>query len=71
MLARRIGTEAAITVALVVITAGLLLRVVPAQAALFTGTALAAAGMATGNVLVPAVIKRVFPVAWDRSPGCR
>ncbi|WP_460342484.1 MFS transporter [Actinoallomurus acanthiterrae] len=44
-----------------VITSGLLLRVVPAQAALFTGTVLAGAGMATGNVLVPAVIKRVFP----------
>ncbi|MGW3647253.1 CynX/NimT family MFS transporter [Streptomyces sp. NPDC000878] len=61
LLARRIGTEAAITAALVVITAGLLLRVLPAQVALFTGTALAGAGMATGNVLVPAVIKRVFP----------
>ncbi|UQI45747.1 MFS transporter [Streptomyces sp. HU2014] len=60
VLARRIGTEAAITVALVVITVGLLLRAVPAQVALFTGTALAGAGMATGNVLVPAVIKRVF-----------
>ncbi|MGW8703121.1 CynX/NimT family MFS transporter [Streptomyces eurythermus] len=61
LLARRIGTEAAITAALVVITAGLLLRVVPAQTALFSGTVLAAAGMATGNVLVPAVIKRGFP----------
>ncbi|MEU7051102.1 hypothetical protein [Streptomyces eurythermus] len=47
LLARRIGTEAAITAALVVITAGLLLRVVPAQTALFSGTVLAAAGMAT------------------------
>lgn len=61
VLARRIGTETAITGALLVITIGLLLRVVPAQTALFTGTALAGAGMATGNVLVPAVIKRVFP----------
>lgn len=61
VLARRIGTQAAITVALLVLTTGLLLRVVPAQAALFTGTVLAGAGIATGNVLVPAVIKRVFP----------
>ncbi|QLH20938.1 MFS transporter [Streptomyces sp. Rer75] len=61
VLARRIGAQAAITVALVVLTAGLLLRVVPAQAALFTGTVLAGAGIATGNVLVPAVIKRAFP----------
>lgn len=61
VLDRRIGTEAAITGALLVITIGLLLRVVPAQAVLFAGTVLAGAGMATGNVLVPAVIKRVFP----------
>jgi CP family cyanate transporter-like MFS transporter len=61
LLARRIGTEAAITVALLVLTIGLLLRVVTAQAALFAGTVLAGAGMATGNVLVPAVVKRVFP----------
>jgi CP family cyanate transporter-like MFS transporter len=61
VLARRIGTEAAITGALLAITIGVLLRVVPAQAALFTGTVLAGAGIATGNVLVPAVIKRVFP----------
>ncbi|MGW2331738.1 CynX/NimT family MFS transporter [Streptomyces sp. NPDC001700] len=60
-LARRIGTEAAITAALLVITTGLLLRVAPAEAALFTGTVLAGAGIATGNVLVPAVIKRAFP----------
>jgi CP family cyanate transporter-like MFS transporter len=61
VLARRIGTEAAITGALLVITVGVLLRVVSFQAALFTGTVLAGAGIATGNVLVPAVIKRVFP----------
>jgi CP family cyanate transporter-like MFS transporter len=61
VLASRIGTEAAITGALLVITIGVLLRVVPVQAALFIGTVLAGAGIATGNVLVPAVIKRVFP----------
>jgi CP family cyanate transporter-like MFS transporter len=60
-LARRVGTETAITGALLVLTAGLLLRVLPAPAALFTGTALAGAGIATGNVLAPAVIRRVFP----------
>ncbi|NIH83189.1 CynX/NimT family MFS transporter [Amycolatopsis granulosa] len=61
VLARRIGTETAIAAALLVITVGLLLRVVSAQMALFAGTVLAGAGMATGNVLIPAVIKRVFP----------
>ncbi|MET9019732.1 MFS transporter [Actinopolymorpha sp. NPDC004070] len=61
VLARRLGTETAITLALVVITGGLLLRIAGGRPALFTGTVLAAAGMATGNVLVPAVVKRVFP----------
>ncbi|WP_081655425.1 CynX/NimT family MFS transporter [Amycolatopsis orientalis] len=61
VLARRIGTETAIAAALVAITIGLLLRVVSVPAALFAGTVLAAAGIAVGNVLLPAVIKRFFP----------
>lgn len=61
VLARRVGAETAITVALVLITAGIVLRVVPAQAALFGGTVLAGAGIAMGNVLMPAVIKSAFP----------
>ncbi|WP_307796276.1 MFS transporter [Amycolatopsis sp. 195334CR] len=55
------GIGTAIAVALVVITLGALLRVVPVPVALYTGTVLAGAGIATGNVLVPAVIKRAFP----------
>ncbi|EFL07676.1 predicted protein [Streptomyces sp. AA4] len=61
LLARRIGTEAAITAALLAITTGLLLRVLSVPAALFAGTVLAGAGIAVGNVLLPAVIKRFFP----------
>ncbi|MFC5185892.1 CynX/NimT family MFS transporter [Actinomadura harenae] len=61
VLARRVGPEAAITVALSLITAGIVLRVVPAQVALFGGTVLAGAGIAMGNVLMPAVIKSAFP----------
>ncbi|MEU6034342.1 MFS transporter [Actinomadura sp. NPDC047616] len=60
-LARRLGTEVAITGSLVLITAGIVLRIVPAQPALFAGTILAGAGIAMGNVLTPAVIKNVFP----------
>lgn len=37
------------------------MRAVSAQAALFAGTVLAGAGIAAGNVLLPAVIKRFFP----------
>lgn len=60
-LARRVGTELAITGSLVLITAGILLRAVTAQTALFAGTVLAGAGIAMGNVLTPAVIKEAFP----------
>ncbi|MEU8978796.1 MFS transporter [Streptomyces sp. NPDC048309] len=59
--ARRVGTEVAIAGALLLITAGILLRVVPSPVALFTGTVLAGTGIATGNVLLPAIIKRRFP----------
>ncbi|WP_018654171.1 CynX/NimT family MFS transporter [Actinomadura flavalba] len=59
--ARRFGTETAITGALLLITAGIVLRIVPAAPALFGGTVLAGAGIAMGNVLVPAVVKRAFP----------
>ncbi|QFG23238.1 MFS transporter [Actinomadura sp. WMMB 499] len=61
VLARRLGTEVAIAGALVLITAGILLRVVPYAPALYAGTVLAGAGIAMGNVLTPAVIKRAFP----------
>ncbi len=59
-LARRIGIEPAIGVSLVVLGAGILLRVLRPQPLLFAGTFLAGAGIAGANVLVPALIKRDF-----------
>ncbi|WP_251096442.1 MFS transporter [Streptomyces sp. Caat 7-52] len=61
VLARRIGTEAVLAVALALILAGVLVRTLPTPAGLFAGTLLAGAGIALGNVLMPAVIKRDFP----------
>lgn len=61
LVARRVGTETAIAGSLVMITAGIVLRVVESPLSLFVGTVLAGAGIAMGNVLMPAVIKRVFP----------
>ncbi|GAA1788181.1 MFS transporter [Actinomadura chokoriensis] len=61
VVARRVGTETAIVGSLVMITAGIVLRVVESPVSLFVGTVLAGAGIAMGNVLMPAVIKRVFP----------
>ncbi|MEU5880895.1 MFS transporter [Spirillospora sp. NPDC047279] len=60
VLARRLGTEVAITGSLFMITAGIVVRVVPSSVALFAGTVLAGAGIAMGNVLMPAIIKRYF-----------
>ncbi|NDU75304.1 MFS transporter [Actinomadura sp. DSM 109109] len=59
--ARRFGTETAIAGSLVMITAGIVLRVAPSPVSLYAGTVLAGAGIAMGNVLMPAVIKRAFP----------
>ncbi|MFJ4584627.1 MFS transporter [Streptomyces echinatus] len=60
-LARRAGTEAVLAGALALVLAGVLVRTLPTPVALFTGTLLVGAGIALGNVLMPAVIKRDFP----------
>jgi len=58
-LARRFGAEHVITVGLAVLVASMLLRSAPGIAALFCGTLLLGAS-ASGNVLMPGVIKRHF-----------
>jgi CP family cyanate transporter-like MFS transporter len=60
-LARRLGGEAALLAALVPICVGTALRAAGSTGALFAGTVLAGAGVAIGNVIVPAVIKSRFP----------
>lgn len=60
-LARRFGLGRAISLALVVLTAGLLVRVVDGPAVMIGGTLVAAAGIALINVLIPVVIKGSFP----------
>ncbi|MFI0480572.1 CynX/NimT family MFS transporter [Actinomadura sp. 9N215] len=61
LVGRWLGAEVAIAGSLVMITLGILLRVVQSPVSLFVGTILAGAGIAMGNVLMPAVIKRAFP----------
>ncbi len=57
-LARRVGTTTGIALGLLLASAGLLLRAVTDSTALFMAlSAIALAGMAVGNVLVPAWIK--------------
>jgi CP family cyanate transporter-like MFS transporter len=60
-LARRIGTEAAITTLGLTVAAGILLRLIDGVVPLFAGTIVAGLGIALGNVLVPSLIKRDFP----------
>ncbi|HTU73724.1 MAG TPA: MFS transporter [Trebonia sp.] len=60
-LIRRFGMERLLVLAMVVITAGIALRVLPPIVALFAGTAVLGAGIAIGNVLVPSIIKQDFP----------
>ncbi|WP_244188262.1 CynX/NimT family MFS transporter [Streptomyces regalis] len=59
-LAHRFGTHAAVCAALGVVALGAAVRAVPWPAALFAGTVLSGAGIAVGNVLMPALIKDHF-----------
>jgi len=59
-IARRIGIERSLLLALLLICAGIALRSLPVPALLFTGTAVIGCGIALGNVLLPGLIKRDF-----------
>jgi len=60
-LARRFGIGSAIAAALLVLTTGLLLRVIDGPHVVIGGTLVATAGIALINVLIPVVIKGSFP----------
>jgi MFS transporter, CP family, cyanate transporter len=60
MLARRFGAERALLLALIPLFVGVLGRAVGSTFALFAGTLLAGAGVASANVLVPSVVKGQF-----------
>lgn len=59
-LARRLGIERALLVALVVLCAGFVVRSSGSLVALYAGTVLLGAAIAVGNVLLPSLIKRDF-----------
>jgi CP family cyanate transporter-like MFS transporter len=59
-LSRRIGMERALLASMVALAAGIAIRSLPAAATLFAGTVLLAAGIATANVLLPALVKQHF-----------
>ncbi|RBM20000.1 MFS transporter [Prauserella sp. PE36] len=59
-LARRIGLNTAVAVALGVLTVGLVLRVLNGPWVVLGGTLVASAGIALANVLIPVVVKSSF-----------
>lgn len=61
-LAKKFGLEYTVFSALVLIAAGLLFRSLGSVSALFIGTALIGVGVSIGNVLLPIVVKRDFPM---------
>jgi MFS transporter, CP family, cyanate transporter len=65
VLARRLGGERALLLALLPILIGIAGRAAGSALALFAGTVLAGAGVAVANVLVPSVVKGQF----DRGTG--
>jgi CP family cyanate transporter-like MFS transporter len=60
VLAKRFGVRSSVAGAMVVLLAGIAMRLLPGVAFLFIGTALAGSAIATGNVLVPVLVSRDF-----------
>ncbi len=60
-LAARIGRERAVSVGLVILLAGLLLRVVPTTLVLLAATLLGGVGIAVVGTLMPGLVKEFFP----------
>ncbi|WP_433263968.1 CynX/NimT family MFS transporter [Actinosynnema sp. CS-041913] len=60
-LGRRLGMARAVALSLLVLTAGLVLRIVDGPAVVLGGTFVACAGIAVCNVLIPVVVKDSFP----------
>lgn len=59
--AHRLGLERSLGLVLVLIVAGSAVRIHPSVFGLFAGTFFVGAGIALGNILLPALIKRDFP----------
>jgi CP family cyanate transporter-like MFS transporter len=58
--AKRFGVRSSIAGAMVALLAGIAMRLLPGVAFLFLGTALAGSAIATGNVLLPVLVRRDF-----------
>ncbi|WP_341976394.1 MFS transporter [Microbacterium sp. LWO13-1.2] len=68
-LLHRVRITTALTVAMSAVVVGSLLRVAPGAALLYGGTALIAAGLCVGNVLLPVAARAFFPHRVGRVTG--
>ncbi|MFG6136918.1 MFS transporter [Halomonas sp. B23F22_10] len=68
-LSRRLGTERTLSLALVILAAGLGLRGLAAPLWLFAGTLLVGAGIGIAGTLLPALVKRELPDSADLMTG--
>lgn len=59
-IARRLGMERSLFIAMLLICAGIAIRSLPSALLMFVGTAVIGCGIALGNVLLPGLIKRDF-----------
>jgi MFS transporter, CP family, cyanate transporter len=66
---RRIGIEGTMSLALVLLTAGIFLRVIPSIPLLFIGTMILGVGITLGNVLLPGIVKYHFPEKFGLMTG--
>ncbi|CEP35949.1 MULTISPECIES: MFS transporter [unclassified Halomonas] len=68
-LAKRIGSERALSAALTLLAAGLILRGLPLPGGLFVGSAMAGCAIGIGGTLLPALVKRELPDSADLLTG--
>ncbi|WP_447895865.1 MFS transporter [Vreelandella sp. GE22] len=69
LIARRIGSERALSAALLLLTTALLIRPWPLPGALFIGTAMAGAAIGLAGTLLPGLVKRELPQSADLLTG--
>ncbi len=69
LLAKQLGSERALSSALLLLTCGLILRGLPVPGALFIGSAMAGGAIGLSGTLLPALVKRELPHSADLLTG--
>lgn len=69
LLAQRIGSERALSAALILLAGGLILRGLPLPGALYLGSVFAGAAIGLAGTLLPALVKRALPGSADLVTG--